>query len=239
MSTTSIPAEVFYPESDGKPMGETDLHIHWMIRLRDILKWRYRDQQTYVGTDLLVYYEEGNPRKFVVPDVFVVKDCDPGFRRIYKIWDEPAPPQVVFEVTSLNSMRQDTKFKPRIYDAIGVLEYFVYDPTADYLRPPLRGFRRSDRGFVSIEPDVDGWLTSQWLDLKLRMEADGSLVLKDATTGERLLTEAEAAYQAQERERIAREAEQKARMAEQKAREAAEAELERLRERLRQLGQDE
>ena len=61
-------------------MGETDLHIHWTIRIRDLLKHRYRETRTYVAADLLVYYDEGVPRNFVVPDVFVVPNCDPSWR---------------------------------------------------------------------------------------------------------------------------------------------------------------
>jgi Uma2 family endonuclease len=92
--------EVVYPESDGKPMGETDLRRMWMIRIYDLLKYRYRDQQVYVGSDLLVYYENGNPLKYLVPDVFVVKDCAPGPRRTFRTWEEERVPDVVFEVTS-------------------------------------------------------------------------------------------------------------------------------------------
>jgi hypothetical protein len=43
MSTSETVLQIEYPESDGEPLGETDLHIHWIIRLRDILKYRYRD----------------------------------------------------------------------------------------------------------------------------------------------------------------------------------------------------
>jgi len=84
MSSGKPTTEIDYPETDGQPMGETDLHIHWMIRIRDILKQRYQGEHVYVGSDLLVYYEEGNPRRFVVPDGFVVFDCDSGPRGIFK-----------------------------------------------------------------------------------------------------------------------------------------------------------
>lgn len=240
MSIASTPVEIDYPESDGKPMGESDLHIQWIIRLRDMLKWRYRDRRTYVAADLLVYYEEGQPRKFIVPDVFVVQGCDPGLRRVYKVWEEPSPPQVVFEVTSRSTKREDTNTKPHVFDAIGVREYFLYDPTNDYLNPPLQGFRRSDagRGFLTIEPDAGGWLASEVLDLKLRLE-QGRLMLYDSATGAPLLTEGEAERAARQAEQKARQAEQRARQAEQQARQAAEAELERLRARLRSLGLDE
>jgi hypothetical protein len=64
--------EVHDPESDGKPMGETDDHRDQMVRHIELLRHFYGGQQVYVSGALLVYYEQGNPRKFVVPDAFVV-----------------------------------------------------------------------------------------------------------------------------------------------------------------------
>jgi len=95
--------EIEYPETDGKPTGETDWHIHALIRLREILKRRYRDHHVYVGSDLLVYYDEGKPYHFVVPDVFVAFDCPPGPRRVFKTWEERRVPDVVLEITSRSS----------------------------------------------------------------------------------------------------------------------------------------
>ena len=37
--------EIEYPESDGKPRGETDLHRKWMNRICDLLSCRYRGQR--------------------------------------------------------------------------------------------------------------------------------------------------------------------------------------------------
>lgn len=131
MSLPQAAAEIVYPESDGKPMGETDLHRDWMVRIIDLLRYRYRGQRVYVSGDLLVYYEPGSPSRFVVPDAFVVKDCDPGRRRVYKVWEEGKPPDVVFETTSRSTRREDTVFKPRSYARIGIGEYFLYDPTSE------------------------------------------------------------------------------------------------------------
>lgn len=74
MSSVTIQNEIEYPESDGKPMGETDLHRDWMVRLLEIFRQRYAGQRVYIASDLLVYYVEGTPSKFVVPDCFVVLD---------------------------------------------------------------------------------------------------------------------------------------------------------------------
>ena len=141
MRIASISESIDYPESDGEPIGETDLHRDWMFRILEVLRHRYRGQRVYIASDLLVYYEEGTPSKFIVPDDFVVLDCDPGRRRIFKTWEEKRGPDVVFEVTSHSSRRIDTVKKPVIYEQMGVKEYYIYDPTSDYLKPALQGFR--------------------------------------------------------------------------------------------------
>lgn len=227
MSTILTNTEIDYPESDGKPMGETDLHRYWMIRIYDIFRWRYRNQRVYVGSDLLVYYTEGIPQHFVVPDDFVVLNSDPGHRRIYKIWEEGAPPTVVFEVTSRRTRKRDSVGKPGVYAAIGVQELFLFDPTADYLNPPLQAFRFENAQPVRQEADEDGMLRSDCLGLKLRLE-HGRLDMYDSATGELQLTEAEAERAAAEAERAAAEAERAARI-------AAEEEARRLREELERL----
>ena len=230
----TIDNTVEYPESDGKPMGETDLHIDWIIRIRDILKRRYRGQRVYVGSDMFVYCQEGNPVDMVVPDGFVVLDCDPHRRRTFKIWEEGKAPQVVFEVTSRGSKQVDEIFKPSIYARIGVREYFIYDPSAEYLKPPLQGFRLERGGYRRIRPDSSGALTCVELGLRLSLEGN-DLVFNDAQTGEIQPTEAEAERRAREVEQLAREAEQRARAAEQEAREAAEAQVAALQAELQRL----
>lgn len=192
MALVQTVGEIEYPESDGKPMGETDLHIDWIIRIRDILKYRYRGQQVYVGSDLLVYYHEGEPHKFVVPDAFVVKDSAPGRRRTFKTWEEGRSPNVVFEVTSRSSRSDDQVHKPLVYARLGVEEYFLYDPSAEYLEPPLQGFRLAGNEFEPIDADDTGTLSCQQLGFTLRLE-NGNLTFRDASTGDQLPTEAEAA----------------------------------------------
>ncbi|HUG91896.1 MAG TPA: Uma2 family endonuclease [Planctomycetaceae bacterium] len=225
MTLTRSALDIDYPESDGKPMGETDLHRSWIVRLIDMLTYRYRGQRVYVSGDLLVYFEEGRPKKFVVPDVFAVKNCDPRQRRVFKIWEERRVPNAIIEVTSRKTKHQDQRTKPKTYARLRVPEFFLYDPTGDYLNPALQGFRLLRGAYCRIEPDTGGALVCEQLNLLLRLD-DGRLCLFDRTTGEQLLTEGEA-------ERQAREVEQQAREAERRARLAAEAEVRRLRKLLR------
>ena len=66
--------EIKYPTRDGRPMGETELHRKKMVDLIDMLEDHFAlDPNVYVSGNLLVFYERGNRRKHVSPDVFVVR----------------------------------------------------------------------------------------------------------------------------------------------------------------------
>lgn len=243
MAHDNMLIDVDYPDSDGEPMGETDLHREWMIRIIDALIHRYRDDpMTYATGNLLMYYVEGDPRCHMAPDALVVKDCPNHPRDIFKLWEEPHAPCFVVEITSKTTRKRDEFIKPRIYANIGINEYFLFDPRSDYLDPPLQGHRLDGTDYVRIEPDARGRLTSEEIGITLRLDEDGELVMEDRVTGERLLTEGEAIHAeytaAEERRREAEERQSQAereRDAERAAREAAEAELAQLR---RQLGKD-
>ena len=245
MSSVIQVSQVYYPESDGKPMGETDDHRKEMVRHIELLEDYYQGQKVYVSGDLLVYYVQGDPRKCIVPDAFVVKGVPPKNRRTYKIWVEGKVPDVVIETTSRKTRRKDTLVKPELYARLGVKEYFMFDPLGEYLDPPLQGYRLVDNDYERIEPGDDEALDSQELRLRLRIH-EGHLDFVRWDTGERLLTRYERAQQeaaarqheaaAKRREAAradqeaeARQREAEARQREAEARQAAEAEVARLR----------
>src|SRR5271154_5945563 len=85
--------EVFYPESDGQPMGETDWHVGALMLLRaGLLEFFENQVDVYVGTDLFLYYVEGDPSKNTAPDAMVVKEVGKHNRRTFKTWLEQAVP---------------------------------------------------------------------------------------------------------------------------------------------------
>ena len=93
--------DIEYPETDGKPMAETDVHRQLLTDLIFTLTNFFRDEpDVYVSGDLLLYYVEGDPKKRVAPDVFVVRGVSKRQRRIYKLWEEGRPPDVVIELSS-------------------------------------------------------------------------------------------------------------------------------------------
>ena len=64
---------VHYPCSDDQPMAESEFQLVPMLYALSVLRrhFRYRGD-VYVGGDMFLYHEEGNPRAVVAPDVFVV-----------------------------------------------------------------------------------------------------------------------------------------------------------------------
>src|SRR5207249_4628419 len=86
------------------------------------------DPQVYVSRNMLLYFVEGQPSKRVAPDVFFVRGVEKRLRRTYLLWDEGLAPQVVFEISSRGTMREDLYKKPTIYGRIGVQEYYLFDP---------------------------------------------------------------------------------------------------------------
>lgn len=229
---TSAQCEVDYPTSDGRPMAETDLHWNDMVDVVQTLKERYRDDpNVYVGSNLLLFYEEGNRRKHVAPDAFVVRGV-PKLppRDYYLLWKEGKVPEVVIEITSKTTEREDRTKKRLLYrDVLKVAEYFQFDPTEDYLKPPLQGQRLVAGEYVDIEP-VEGRLPSAILGLHLERRGV-ELRLYDPATGRCLLTPAERAAEEHEARRRAEEALQR----EAEARQQVEAENERLRRELEAL----
>ena len=191
-------ADVFYPERDGKPMGETDVHITVLLYLRQALRFLFRrDERVYVAADMLFYYEEGNPTEVKVPDVFVVKGIPKHDRRIYKLWEEGAAPCTIFEITSRSTRLEDIGTKRALYEMLGVHEYFLFDPLAEYLRPQLQGFRLVKGGYQPMVQSADGTLTSEELGVILQ-PAGALLRLVDSSTGEPIPTLDEAAVKADE-----------------------------------------
>jgi len=182
-----------YPTSDGKPMAETEIHRGLMFALIDTLeKWFEADSSVCVSGNMLVFYEAGDKRKHVSPDVFVVPGVGNHQRDNYLMWEEGRGLDLVIELTSKTTRREDTTTKRSLYRSkLGVQEYFLFDPLEDYLTPSFQGFRRVGNRFVQIRA-VDGRLPSQVLGLHLGRDGK-RLRIYNPTTGQWLLTRAEAA----------------------------------------------
>jgi Uma2 family endonuclease len=217
-----------YPDSDGRPMGDTDFHNLALTYLRQGLEDHFAGvPDVYVASNLILYYQEGDPAKRRDPDVLVAKKVGKHRRRFFRIWEEKAVPRVLWEVVSRKTWRIDVGEKRRLYARLGVQEYFLFDPEIRYLNPPLQGFRLVKGKSVPMKPNADGSLTSK--ELGLRFLADGDRVrLFDVKTGQEILSRRERAEA--EMFRAAREKERAD--LEKKRADALQAELDSLRTRL-------
>ena len=218
MSRPHIPsAAIDYPSSDGKPLAENDAQLHAILYAVGALWLYYRERtDVYVSGDLLIYYEEGNPRVSVAPDAFVVFGVEDRMRMNYKVWDEGKGPDFVLEVASPNTWREDVARKPGVYAGLGVKEYFLFDPRGEYLTPRLQGYRLVDGVYerLSAVESIDRTLTlpSEVLGLELRAKAGGEMRFRDPATDEDLLSHGEA-HAARVEEAVARQEEAAARQA--------------------------
>ena len=234
-------------------MGESVIQARIIRYLTAVLEWLYRDDGWLVANNLNIYRHQQYRAYPVAPDVAVFKGVriDTPGQRTLRSWRmyEPGrpPPQVVFEIASDTTWKDDLRRKPIQYAMLGVQEYYAYDPN----EPPyfarqqgrLRGWRRSGRWLHAVTPDTQGRLWSVELASYLVAEGDG-LRLYDRE-GQRRLTEGEAERAAKEAERAAREAawaelevERAAKEAERAAKEAERAAKEAAWARLRALGID-
>ena len=197
MSRPDLPhAAIDYPESDGKPLAENDPQLHAIHYAFGALLLYYRERaDVYVSGDLLIYYEEGNPRVSVAPDVFVVFGVEDRMRGNYKVWEEGKGPDFVLEVASPNTWREDVGPKRTTYARLGVREYFLFDPRAEFLSPRLQGYRLVGGEYerLPVVESIDRTLamSSEVLGLELRAKAGGEMRFHDPSTGEDLLSHGE------------------------------------------------
>ena len=219
-----------YPESDGEPMAETPRHQQVMIDCMDIMRSHFRGlADVYIGGNMMLYYEEGNPRKSISPDVFMVRGLSKKELRTYKTWEQPPTLDFVLEVASPSTYTRDFNEKMEIYAKIlRVKEYCIYDPYHE-IEPYFIGFRLVSQAYEEI-PFVNERIPSEVLGLELG-EHDGVLRLYDPVKGEWLYPSGERLDEVESR----LEEESRARQAAESRAQHAEAELEKLRAALEQL----
>ena len=216
-------APIHYPSSDGKPMAENDAQRDAIMYGIGALARHFRDRRdVYVSGDLLIYYEEGNPRVSIAPDVFVVFGVEKRERLNYKLWEERRAPAFVLEVASPSTWRDDLGRKRSVYADLGVREYWRYDPSGEHLAARLQGERLTPSGYVRqpAATALDGTLTlrSETLGLELRAAPGREMRFRDPATGDDLRSHDEEA---------------EGRLAEAAARRAAEARVAELEAQLR------
>ncbi|MDE0459925.1 MAG: Uma2 family endonuclease [Chromatiales bacterium] len=136
------------PSTDGIPMPESMVqgpHLRYTV---EALRWWFATRRpgTCVAGDVLVYAEgvveaDGGVRaRSIAPDVLVSFGVGERLRDSYVMWREGKAPDFVLEIASESTWRRDRDEKPGRYAALGVGEYFLYDPEGGRLEPRLQGY---------------------------------------------------------------------------------------------------
>ena len=186
------PRKIHYPGSNGLPIAETRFQYDSLTYAAGALDIYFRDRpDVAVEGFRLLYYVEGEPRSRVAPDVFVVIGAPKRRRRTYLLWEEPKGPDFVLEVTSWSTRRRDQGFKRDLYARLGVGEYWLFDPTGDWLDPRLQGNRLADGTYVPLSPiGIEGGervLQSAVLGLDVYVDGE-EIRFRNPATGRKLLT---------------------------------------------------
>jgi len=165
--------EYLYPTSDGKPMAETEKHVIQLAQLLECLRTYFASEpDVYVSGNNMMYYEEGNPRKRVCPDLYITLGIPKRERRSYRIWVEGKAPDFILELLSGETRRRDFGFKKKLYQNVfQTKEYFLYDPDTE----ELYGYRLTENRYRLVKPDADSRFFSSVLELLFGVDTQGWL----------------------------------------------------------------
>ena len=138
-----------YPHSDGAPLAQNtqqlDQIVYAVSALKTFLHERFPD--AFAASDLLIYPRRHDLRASVAPDVFVAFGAGDRARLSYKLWEGEPVPTFVLEVLSGTTADKDLGEKRDKYAAMGVREFWVFDPFGRRIRNRVAGYRlRAGRG---------------------------------------------------------------------------------------------
>ena len=201
--------DVFYPSTIENYMPENNIHFQLTMTLATMLQLFLLDRSgSYVFGDIMFYYERGNPTKFVAPDLMICLDKEnepsPG---VYKLWNEKSVPAVVIELASQTTWQKDVGTKVKLYEKLGVKEYFIFDPQYNCLSEPLIAYRLTN-GILVRQEVTDDTAFCESLGLKL-VNTNKTLRLLEPKSGEYLLTAEEIQDKMQAAQAIAQETQAK------------------------------
>lgn len=122
---------------------------------------RLHGDRAVVASDVGLYARrEDRSAKPLAPDILVSLTAGaidaPGTpaapdRMSYKLWQEPVP-DLVIEIVSFGSGERDTVDKPNRYEAIGIPEYWIFDPERHRIARGLSGRLLADGRYAAASP---------------------------------------------------------------------------------------
>lgn len=179
--------EIYYPESDGEPMAETDIHRNLILYLIKSLELFFAEKENvYVTGNIMFYYVEDDPTEVISPDVMVFFGVPKGDRTSYKTWEEnDVFPSVIIEIASKGTWKKDRIEKRELYEMFGVKEYYIYNPMFPKKLPEFTVYHLNETGILERVPIENKRIRSEILSLDL-VESGKTLRLFNPETNEYL-----------------------------------------------------
>lgn len=145
----------------------------------------------FLDMNTIVYDDPTNRNRRFQPDIYIAFGVDAAAvlrRNGYVIWEVGKPPDFALEVASETTASNDTGPKRERYAAVGIREYWRFDPTGGALYGRCLAGEYLEHGRYRpfrISTDADGasWGYSPLLNLNLRCNNQGRLELQDPITG--------------------------------------------------------
>ena len=221
------------PEREPDDMTSVQ-HLGENGNLHHLSQYLGNPDTTIVSGERYIVPEPGTPSdQRIYPDMLISFDANPALYRqdnSYVISRQGKPPDLVMEIASRRTGRNDIEDKPARYAALGIHEYWRFDETGDFHGTRLAGDRLVDGRYdpIAIQVLPDGRLMGYSAVLNLIFEwRKGQLNWIDPKTEEHIPT-----FRQEREGRL--EAESRADTAESRA-DTAEARADALEEELRRL----
>lgn len=203
ITRTSVPLtldEFLHPQ-EGYRLPNSTFHDDIAGTAKDLLTRRYANDDTVgVYRDLIIKWDIPDLRDHC-PDTFVAMGITnkQENRRTFVVADEGVLPTLIIEVVSPRYRQADREIKVVEYARARVEEYVIIDRRTQRGQEldEILGYRLVQGHYQPITPDEEGRIFCATVGLWMSF-IDGSLVMVDGETGERLLTSSELAATNQE-----------------------------------------
>jgi Uma2 family endonuclease len=168
---TPVSEAIVFPPGDlesDEPPVETELHLRQILLLIQCLERHWGERQDFYAFGNLTVYYSPRQRKsedFRGPDFFVVLGAERKPRKSWVVWEEEGKyPNLIVELLSDSTAATDRGLKKKLYqDIFRTPDYFWFDPhTLEF-----QGFHLVDGTYQDLQPNQQGWLWSEQLQLFL------------------------------------------------------------------------
>ena len=192
-------AETLLPLPDPPEREPDDMtsvqHLGENGNLHHLIQYFGNPETIIVSGERYIVSEPGIPAsQRIAPDMLISFNSNPELYRhdnSYVISRQGKPPDLVMEIASERTGKNDVDDKPARYAALGILEYWRFDETGNFHGTKLAGDRLVDGRYepIAIEEAHDGVLQghSAVLNLIIRWE-HGQLGWHDPGTGREIPT---------------------------------------------------